>query len=157
MSNTSNMSDTSEQNLKNVRRLLEEVWTQGNLSLLPEIMAEDVVSHPMPQFGAVRGREEYMHFIAVYKGAFLEMNFYIEDQFASGNKVATRWTSRVTDASGDARQDAATGEQLTIDGTTITHHDGSGKVIAEWATWDTHSLLDSAAAPQIFEQLSIKV
>jgi predicted ester cyclase len=147
----------SEENLKNVRRLLEEVWTQGNLSVLPEIMDEDAVSHPMPQFGAVRGRDEYMNFIAVYKGAFLEMNFNIEDQFAAGNKVATRWTSTVTDASGDTRQDAATGEQLTIDGTTITHHDSGGKVIAEWATWDTHSLLQSAAAPQIFEQLSIKV
>ncbi len=147
----------SEGNMKNVRRLLEEVWTQGNLSLLPEILAEDVVSHPMPQFGAVRGREAYKHFIAVYKGAFLEMDFNIEDQFASGDKVATRWTSRVTDASGDARQDAATGEQLTIEGTTITHHDSAGKVIAEWATWDTHSLLQSAAAPQIFEQLSINV
>lgn len=147
----------SEENMKNVRRLLEEVWTQGNLSLLPEIVAEDVVSHPMPQFGALHGREEYMHFIAVYKGAFLEMDFNVEDQFASGDKVATRWTSRVKDASGDARQDAATGEQLTIDGTTITHHDSSGKVIAEWATWDTQSLLQSAAAPQIFEQLSISV
>lgn len=145
----------SEQNMKIVRRLLEEVWTQGNLSLLPEIVAEDVVSYPMPQFGAVRGRDAYKHFIAVYKGVFLEMNFNIEDQFGSGDKVATRWTSKVTDASGDSRQDAESGEQLTIDGTTITHHDSTGKVIAEWATWDTQSLLQSAAAPQIFDQLSI--
>jgi ketosteroid isomerase-like protein len=145
----------SEENMKIVRRLLEEVWTQGNLSLLPELVAEDVVSYPMPQSGAVRGREEYKNFIAVYKGVFLDMNFHIEDQFASGDKVATRWTSRVTDASGDASQDAETGEQLTIDGTTITHHDSTGKVIAEWATWDTQSLLQSAAAPQILDQLSI--
>ena len=69
----------SEQNMKIVRRLLEEVWTQGNLSLLPEIVAEDVVSYPMPQSGAVRGREEYKNFIAVYKGVFLDMNFRIED------------------------------------------------------------------------------
>ena len=147
----------SEQNMNNVRRLLEEVWTQGNLALLPELMAEDSVSYPMPQFGAVQGREGYMHFIAVYKGVFLDMSFNIEDQFASGDKVVTRWTSTVTDAAGDAKQDAATGEQLTIDGITITHHDSDGKIVAEWATWDTHSLLQSAAAPRVFEQLSVSV
>jgi len=147
----------SEKNMQIVRRLLEEVWTQGNLSLLQELVADDAVSHPMPQIGALRGPEEYKHFIAVYKGAFHDMAFNIEDQFASGDKVATRWTSKVTDEAGDARHDTETGEQLILEGTTITHHDSSGKVIAEWATWDTNSLLQSAAAPQIFEQLSIKV
>ena len=147
----------SEKNMQIVRRLLEEVWTQGNLSLLPELVAENAVSHPMPNFGALQGPEEYKHFIAVYKGAFHDMTFTIEDQFGSGNKVATRWTTRVTDAAGDAVADTQTGEELIIDGTTITHHDSSGKIIGEWATWDTGSLLQSAAAPQIFEQLSIKI
>ena len=147
----------SEQNMKIVRSLLEEVWTQGNLSLLPELLAADAISHPMPQFGAVTGPEEYGQFIAVYKGAFSDMTFAIEDQFSAGNKVATRWTSTVTDVSGDIGPGAEAGEQLTIDGTTITHHDDMGKIIREWATWDSQSLLHSAVAPQIFEQLSIKV
>lgn len=146
----------SEKNMQIVRRLLEEVWTQGNLSLLSELLAEDAISHPMPQFDALKGPEEYKHFIAVYKGAFHDMTFNIEDQFSSGNKVATRWTTKVTDVSGDTRQNDHTGEQLILEGTTITHHDSSGKIIAEWATWDTGSLMQSAAAPQIFAQLSVK-
>ena len=147
----------SEKNMQIVRSLLEEVWTRGNLSLLPELVAENAESHPMPNFGALHGPEEYRNFIAVYKGAFHDMAFTIEDQFDSGDKVATRWTSRVTDVAGDAVSDEQTGEQLTIDGTTITHHDSSGKITGEWATWDTGSLLQSAAAPQIFEQLSISI
>jgi hypothetical protein len=147
----------SEKNMQVVRRLLEEVWTKGNLSLLPDLVAEKAESHPMPNFGALHGPEEYKNFIAVYKGTFHDMAFTIEDQFDSGDKVATRWTSRVTDVAGDAVSDEQTGEQLTIDGTTITHHDSSGKITGEWATWDTGSLLQSAAAPQIFEQLSISI
>ncbi len=147
----------SEKNMQVVRRLLEEVWTKGNLSLLPDLVAEKAESHPMPNFGALHGPEEYKNFIAVYKGTFHDMAFTIEDQFDSGDKVATRWTSRVTDVAGDAVSDEQTGEQLTIDGTTITHHDCSGKITGEWATWDTGSLLQSAAAPQIFEQLSISI
>jgi predicted ester cyclase len=147
----------SEQNMKIVQRLLEEVWTQGKLPLMPELVAQECVSYPMPHMGAVRGCEEYRNFIAVYKGIFLDMSFEIQDQFASGDKVATRWISRVTDPSGDATQDTATGEQLSIDGITLTHHDATGKIVAEWATWDTQSLLQSTTAPQVFEQLSIKV
>ena len=147
----------SEKNMQIVRRLLEEVWTQGNLSLLTELVATDSVSHPMPNFGPLHGPDEYKHFIAVYKSAFHDMDFEIEDQFASGNKVATRWITRVTDASGHPVQDPHSGDPLTIEGTTITHHDSEGKITAEWATWDTGSLLQSAAAPQIFEQLSISI
>ena len=147
----------SDQNMEIVQRLLQEVWTEGNLSLLPELMAEDAVSYPMPQMGAMTGRDEYRDFIAVYKGLFLDMSFEIQDQFTSNNKVATRWISRVTEPSGDATQDAATGQQLTIDGITLTHHDDTGRIIAEWATWDTQSLLQSAVAPQVFGQLSIKI
>ena len=117
----------SEKNMQIVRRLLEEVWTKGNLSLLPDLVAEKAESRPMPNFDTLYGPEEYRNFIAVYKGAFHDMTFNIEDQFCSGDKVATRWTTRVTDATGDAVSDTQTGEELTIDGTTITHHDTSGK------------------------------
>ena len=34
----------SEQNMSSARRLLEDVWTEGNLSQLPELMADDVVA-----------------------------------------------------------------------------------------------------------------
>ena len=147
----------SQQNIKVVQRLLKEVWTEGDFSLLPELMAEETVSYPMPGMGAINGREEYMHFIAVYKGVFLDMSFAIEDQFSDDGKVATRWTTSVTDPSGDAAVHSETGEQITIDGITITHHDDSGKIIAEWATWDTQSLLLSTTAPQVYEQLAVKV
>jgi predicted ester cyclase len=144
-------------NMKYARRLLEEVWTDGNLALLPEFMAEDSVGHPMPQVGALQGREQYRNFIAVYKGIFLETRFTIEEQFASGDRVATRGIGRVTEASGDARKDVRSGAQLTVSGATITHHDSGGKIVAEWAYWDTHNLVESAAAPRIFEQLSISI
>jgi predicted ester cyclase len=143
--------------MTSARRLLEEVWTEGNLSRLSEVMVEDVVSRPMPHTDPLHGVEEYRQFIAVYKGIFLDMRFTIEDQFASGNKVATRWVASVSGEFEDPLVDDETGEPLAIDGVTITHHDADGKIVGEWAVWDTHSLLRTAAAPRIFEQLSITV
>lgn len=147
----------SEKNMQTVRCLLENVWTQGKLSMLSDLLADDAVAHPMPQLGPLRGAREYEHFIAVYKGFFHHMEFSVEDQFASGDKVATRWVSRVSDEYGDARQDIHTGEELTIDGITITHHNASGRITAEWATWDTSTLMQSSAAPQVLEQLLFTV
>ena len=106
---------------------------------------------------AQEGVEEYRQFIAVYKGVFLDMRFLIEDQFAGGDRGATRWVATVSGESEDALLDEDTGEPLAIDGVTITQHDPGGKIVAEWAVWDTHSLLRTAAAPRIFEQLSINV
>ena len=76
----------SEKNMQVVRRLLEEVWTKGNLSLLPDLVAEKAESRPMPNFDTLYGPEEYRNFIAVYKGAFHDMTFNIEDQFGSGRQ-----------------------------------------------------------------------
>ena len=112
----------------------------------------DLSIFPMPQLGELKGPDEYMQFIAVYKGAFQDMAFTIEDQFATDNKVATRWIATVTDTGREAGE-----QQIAIDGVTITHHDDGGKVVGEWGVWDTHTLLESAAAPKIFGQLSIKV
>ncbi|MCB1856464.1 MAG: ester cyclase [Pseudomonadales bacterium] len=142
----------SEQNRETVRRLLQEVWTRGNVALLPELLAADSRAHPMPQLGELRGPDEYMQFIAVYKGAFQDMAFTIEDQFACGDKVATRWVSRVTDTNRESGD-----QQIAIDGITITHHDSGGRIVGEWGVWDTHSLLESAVAPQIYDQLAIKI
>jgi predicted ester cyclase len=139
--------------MKVVRRLLGEVWSEGNIALLPELLAADCSAHPMPQMGALTGPEEYMQFIGIYKSAFKDMSFHIEDQFAGDNKVATRWVSTVTEPG----EGPGAGEQIAIDGITITHHRDDGRIIGEWGTWDTHALVESAAAPQIYGQLSMKV
>ena len=146
----------SEQNMKNVRRLLEEVWSEGNLSVLPEIMAEDVVAHPMQASEPLQGRDGYQHFIAVYKGAFLSQHFTLEEQFASGDKVTTRWTAYVTEDSPDS-QHGPDGEPMSISGISVTHHGSDGKIVEGWDAWDTAILLRAAATPDIFEQLAIRI
>ncbi len=146
----------SEQNMKSIRRLMEEVWGEGNLSALEEIMAEDVVAHPMQESEPLNGREAYQHFMAVYKGAFLDQRFTIEEQFASGDKVATRWTARITEDSPDS-QHGPDGEPITVSGISVTHHGSDGKIVEGWDAWDTAGLLQAASAPDIFEQLAIKI
>jgi hypothetical protein len=125
--------------MKNACRLLEEAWTDGNQALHSEIMAGDAAGRPVPQMEMLQWREQYRDFVAVYKGIFLDSRFAIEERFASG----------------DARKGVKSGGQLTISAATVTHHAASVEITEEWRCWDTHSLLESAAALRTFEQLLI--
>jgi predicted ester cyclase len=44
----------------------------------------------------LRGREALKQFVRMYYTAFPDLRFSIEDQFAEGDKVVTRWSSEGT-------------------------------------------------------------
>ncbi len=147
------MSDT---NMQVVRRLLEQVWSKGDLSVLPEIMATDFVGHAAPYGATLQGIEQYQQRIAVFKGIFPEIIFTIEDQFASGDKVATRWTARVRESLDTATRDQATGEPISVSGISIQRLQ-DGKVVESWENWDAMTVLESSDAPNLLDSLSFGI
>jgi predicted ester cyclase len=81
----------SEENKTLSRRVLEEVFSAGNLDVVDEIFSEDHVHHDpaMPEEG--HGRERIKEFASMYRSAFPDMHIEIADQIAEGDRVATRW------------------------------------------------------------------
>ena len=146
----------SEQNMLVVRRLLEEVWSDGNLSLLPELIDADYVSHATPHQMTLNGISQYEQRIAVYKGLFPDIRFTVEDQFASGDKVATRWSARLKEDSEVARRDADTGEPITVTGITISRFE-NGKAVEDWDTWDTLALFESSSIPDVMDAMTLSL
>jgi len=144
----------SEQNMLVMRRLLEEVWSDGNLSLLPELMDANSVCHGTPHRMTLEGITQYEQRIAVYKGMFPEIRFTVEDQFASGDKVASRWTASLKEDSEAARRDADTGEPITVCGITISRFE-NGKIAENWDTWDTATLLESSSIPDVMNAMTL--
>ena len=146
----------SEQNMLIMRRLLEEVWSDGNLSLLPELMDANSVCHGTPHEMTLEGITQYEQRIAVYKGMFPEIRFVVEDQFASGDKVATRWTASIQEDTEAARRDTDTGEPITVSGITISRFE-NGKIAEHWDTWDTATLLESSSIPNVMDALTLSL
>jgi predicted ester cyclase len=68
--------------------------TVDNLDAFEEIYPPDVVWHGPDQ--DIQSLEEARQVIAMYKTAFPDMNPTVEDVFAEGDKVVTRWTMRGT-------------------------------------------------------------
>jgi steroid delta-isomerase-like uncharacterized protein len=127
------------------RRLIEEVWNEGNLDLIDELVAEDHVDHDPARTGTPGGPAGMRAFVETYRTAWPNLCFVIEDVIAEGDLVALRWR-----ASG-RHQGALMGippseESVTISGITIDRIAG-GKIAETWANWDALEMLAQLGVP----------
>jgi steroid delta-isomerase-like uncharacterized protein len=123
----------SEENKAIARRIFEEVW-KGKLDVADEILeANDVaVAHGLGV--ELPPGEGFKQFVSIYRSAFPDVHFTIEDQIAEGDKVVTRWTARGTHK-GELMGIPATGKQVVVTGISINHFVG-GKSVEAWNNWD---------------------
>ena len=121
-----------------VRRLFEELWNQGKLDVADEIFATDYIFHE-PIAGEVRGPEGFKQFVSMYRIAFPDLQFRIEDQIAEGDKIVTRWTATGTHK-GELMGISPTSVQVTVTGIGIARTDG-GKIVEFWDNYDALGML----------------
>ncbi len=130
----------SAENKALVRRLFEEIWNKGNLSVADQIFATNYIHHDpsTPDFG--RGPESEKKRATLYRTAFPDLQLAIEDLVAEGDRVVTRWTARGTHR-GELRGIAPTGKQFTVTGISIVRLSG-GKLVEGWVNWDAQGLME---------------
>ena len=129
----------SEVNKTIVRRLFEEVWNKGNLSVADELFTRNCAHHDAssPDFG--RSPESEKKRATLYRTAFPDLRLTIEDIIAEGETVIARWSCRGTHK-GDLSGIAPTGKQVTISGVSIARFSGS-KMAEGWINWDALGLM----------------
>jgi steroid delta-isomerase-like uncharacterized protein len=130
----------SEQNKTLARRALEEVWNQGKLSTIDELTASNATYHDanVPG-GKFTGPEGVKQFVQIYRTAFPDVHITVNDQFAEGDKVATRWTATGTHK-GQLMGIAPTNKHATVSGISIDRYQ-NGKVVEAWASYDMFGML----------------
>ncbi len=131
----------SEQNKGLARRVFEEIFHKGNLALVNELYAPNFVAHR--EYSEVKGPESYRQLVAMYRTAFPDLRFTIEDQIAEGDKVVTRWRNRGThkgELVGEVKNIPPTGKQVAVSGIVI-HRIVGGKFVEQWEDWDRMSLM----------------
>jgi len=134
----------SEQNKGLARRVFEEIYNKGNRALVNELYAPNYVGHT-PGDREHKGPEGYKQLVTMYRTAFPDLRFTIEDQIAEGDKVVTRWKLRGTHTGeliGELRNipRKPTGKQMTVSGIAI-HRIVGGKIVEQWTDWDVLSLM----------------
>src|SRR6266498_682513 len=122
------------------RRLLEEVWNKGNLAALNEIIAKDHVSSgPGTLPGLPTGPEGTKQLVTVYRNAFPDVHFTIDEQIAEGEKVVTRWTAHGTHQ-GELVGMPATGKSSTVTGIAVDRI-ANGKISESWGIFDQFGMM----------------
>lgn len=139
-----------EANKRVQRRLIEQVWSQGDFDVVDELVAGDYVGHSSSPPGEVRGPGGYKQYFATLRQAFPDLHFTVEDQIAEGDRVATRWTAHGTHQ-GEFQGIPPTGRQGTITGITIGRI-ANGKLVEGWTNADMLGLLQQLGAVSSPEQ-----
>ena len=127
------------QNEELSRRVLEEVWSRGNLEPCEELFASDFIDHDASlPVGLPPGPEGVKAIVTQFRAAFPDLQVRVDEQIASGDRVATRWTATGTQR-GALFGYPATGKSATVSGVTIDRFAG-GKIAEAWASWDSLSM-----------------
>lgn len=85
----------TEQNKAIYRRFIQEVFNEGRVDLLHEVLSNSYVFHDAPP-GTPSGPEGVKQIVTMFRAAFPDLKITIEDQVAEGDKVCSRSTMRGT-------------------------------------------------------------
>ena len=81
----------STDNAAIVQRFIDEVINQGRYEVCDEIVAKDF--HELDELpGQRQGREGLKEIIAMFRSAFPDIHWVVEESISSGEKVVTRFT-----------------------------------------------------------------
>ncbi len=129
----------SEQDNMNLARQVIDAWNAHDPERLVKQAHEKYMAESDTIPGPVTGAPGLREFMKVYVTAFPDIRFTIEQMFADGDFVVTRWTATGTHG-GVLMGIPATNRKTVTRGCTVSQHQ-DGKTIHDCIYWDTGNLL----------------
>ena len=135
---------STEQNKAVVRRLIDEVFNQGNISVVDDLATPGFIEHEDLPPGMPAGREGVKMLTSAMHGAFPDFHAAIEDLIAEGDKVVLRMTWKGTQK-GEFLGIPASGKHLDI---TVIDILGfrDGKIVDHWGLMDNARMMQQLGA-----------
>jgi steroid delta-isomerase-like uncharacterized protein len=79
-----------EENKETQRRIVEEVFNNKDMSVIPELISPDFAYDEF--FGSFAGPEGFRQMCEMQNAAFPDLHYKIEDMIGEGDKLVTRMT-----------------------------------------------------------------
>jgi steroid delta-isomerase-like uncharacterized protein len=127
----------TEANKAIVRRFIDEVFNEGRLAAIAEVVDRGYIMHGTEP--EVRGQQGMQEFVTTYRTALPDYHCTIEDQVAEGDKVVTRWTVRGTQR-GELDGIPPTGKPVTLAGIVIDRI-ANGRMAETWQQADVLGMM----------------
>ena len=117
-----------------VRRYFEEVWNQGRVDLLDELLSPDYVNHTPSTANPPRGPEGLKPIVAAIRKGFPDLHFSIEDIIVTEDRAVARTIMTGTHR-GDLFGLAPTGRRMAVNQINIEHI-RDGRIVEHWRVTD---------------------
>ena len=128
----------SEESKALARLLLEDDISRGDVAVAERIIHPDFFDHTNPP-GMQRGLDGHKAIVALFRTAFPDQWWRIEDLIAEGDKVVARTTMTGTHL-GDFFGIPPTGRSVTLTGVHIMRV-ADGKIVEHWGSNDDLNLM----------------
>ena len=133
----------SEQNKELVRQLMEEDISRGNVAVAERIIHPDFFDHTNPP-GMQHGLAGHQAIVSLFRAAFPDQWWQIEDLIAEGDRVVARTTMRGTH-DGDFFGVPASGRAVTLKGVHVVRI-ADGRIVEHWGSNDDLGLMRQLGA-----------
>ncbi len=135
---------SNEQNKAMFRQMVDEVFNQGNFSVVDEVMADDFVEHEELPPGVPKGREGLKVLMAQFREAFPDFKAVVEDLVAEGDRVVSRMVWAGTQK-GEFMGIPPAGKSFSIEVIDIVRIEG-GKIVEHWGIMDNMAMMQQLGA-----------
>jgi predicted ester cyclase len=133
---------------KSIVRRLFEAFDAVDTAALDRLLSGDFVAHGLsPSFS--EDREGWKRLAAHWAAGFSDEELNLEDLIGEDDKVAVRWTSRVTHT-GEVFGTPPTNRRVTVKGIEIYRLSGQ-RVVEYWGEMDLTDLTNANDAPDTSE------
>src|ERR671933_1878477 len=135
-----------EDNIAAQEKFAEGV-VNGNLEVIDEVMADDVVDHdPAPDQGP--GPEGFKQFFTTLRNAFPDFNIEPERMVATDDDVAIAYTLTGTHE-GEFLGVEPKGRTISVRGVKVTRFNADARIVERWGSSDELGILQQLNAVQI--------
>ena len=129
---------TTDANKANARRFIDEVVNRGNVAVVDELAGPNYVDHTAPP-GMPPTAEGQKAFVTMFRAAFPDLHYTIDDTIADGDRLVQRVTAHGT-MKGDFLGMPASGKEATWSEIHIVRF-ADGKAIEHWGVVDQLGML----------------
>ncbi len=129
---------TIEQNKQIMRRMIEEIWNQGNLATADELFAATHTSPSAPQLPAGSAGVKFL--VEMFRAAMPDYHMSIDLMVSDESQVTARFTQSGTHTGGDLMGMKASGRKATWTEIGVLKI-ADGKIVESWYEVDMLSMI----------------
>ena len=126
-----------------VHRYFGEVWNEGRLEVLDELLTQDYLNHTPSTPNPARGPAGLKPIVAAFRQAFPDLHFTVEDTIVEGDRIAVRVRMQGTQL-GPLFGIAPTGRRVSVEQVNVELF-RQGRIAEHWRVTDELQLLRQLA------------